>query len=161
MFKKVFSLFVVLTLAVLATVQICAKDEKKITKDQVPKPVMAAFEKAYPKAVVKEYEQKTRGKEVFYAIEFVDGSVTREIKYKADGTVAGMEEEIAPKDLPEAVTKAIAAKYAGATIKSAEKEISDGATTYEVTLDVKGKEQEVKFSDKGEVIPKAEKHTKG
>ena len=156
MFKKVFSLCIVLTLAVLATVQICAKDEKKITKDQVPKPVMAAFEKAYPKAVVKEYEQKTRGKEVFYAIEFVDGTVTREIKYKADGTVVGMEEQIAVKDLPEAVTKAIASKYAGATIKSAEKETRDGVTTYEVTLDVKGKEQEVKFSDKGEVIPKKE-----
>lgn len=157
MFKKVVSVFVVALLAVVLGVAVCAKDKKepsKVTKDQVPKAVIAPFEKAYPKATVKEYEQKTKDKEIWYEIEYTEGAVTREIKYKADGTLVGTEEDIAVKDLPEAVSKTFAAKYPGVKMEGAEKAIRGDAVAYEVAFTEKGKKQEVKFSDKGEVIPR-------
>ena len=160
MVKKVVSIGVISLFAILVGFMVFSedkeKDKTKITKAQVPKAVIAAFEKAYPKATVKEYEQKTKDKEIWYEIEYTDGAVTREVKYKADGTLVGTEEDIAVKDLPEAVSKAIASKYPGATITGAEKETRDGAVKYEVELQVKGKKQEVKLTDKGEVIPRAE-----
>jgi hypothetical protein len=39
---------------------------------------------------------------------------------------------------------------------AAEKETRDGATLYDVTLKIEGKEQEVKFDEKGAVIPDTE-----
>lgn len=156
MLKKVVVITTLSLIALVLGIQVCAKEGKKIKKDQVPKAVIAAFEKAFPKATVKEYEQKTKDTEVWYEIECAEGGVTREVKYKADGTLVGTEEDIAVKDLPEAVSKAIASKYPDAKIKDAEKENRGGVTSYEVTLTIKGQEQEVKFSEKGEVIPKME-----
>jgi hypothetical protein len=156
MIKRFVGWFIVSLLVVLVGTQVFAEEGKKVTKDQVPKAVIVAFEKAYPKATVKEYEQKAKGKEIWYEIEYTDGAVTREVKYKADGTLVGTEEDIAVKDLPDVVSKAFAAKYPGVKMEVAEKATQGDVVTYEVSFKVKGKEQEVKFSDKGEVIPKKE-----
>ncbi len=158
MLKKVVSILAIALLAVTVSVAVCAegkKEETKITKDKVPQPVLSAFEKVYPKVTVKEYEQKTKEGKVWYSIEFTDGAVTKEAKYMADGTLVGTEEDISAKDLPKAVSKAVAAKYAGAKIFKIEKETRNDAVQYEIKLKVDGKRQEVKFNDKGEVIPKA------
>ena len=156
MFKRVITICIVSLITALVGALVFARDNKKITKVQVPKAVIAAFEKAYPKATVKEYEQNVKDKDVWYEIEYTDGAMTQEVKYTADGKLVGTSEDISPKDLPDAVSKAIVSKYMGAKIVGAEKEVRGEVVMYDVTLDIKGKPQEVKFSDKGEVIPKTE-----
>ena len=161
MSKKAVSIFIVALLAVVIGVAAFAKDKekdkKKLTKEQVPKAVITAFEKAYPKVTVKEYEEKTKEAKVFYEIEFTEGMATHEVKYTADGTLVSTEEDIPPKGLPEAVTKAIEKKYPDAKITKVEKETKGEKVKYEVTLTVKGKEMEVKFNDKGEELAKEKK----
>jgi len=157
--KKVVSIFAVALLAVVVGVTVCAHDkkyEKTIAKDQVPQPVIAAFEKAYPNVTVKEYDQMTKEGKVWYSIEYVDGTVTKEVKYMADGTLVGSKEDVSAKDLPEAVSNAIAAKYPGATIVKAETEVHNGVVLYHVKLDVKGEHQKVTFTDKGEIVKRTE-----
>lgn len=157
MFKKVVSSFVVALLAVAVGVMVYAHDKKEVktvAKDQVPMSVIAAFEKAYPNVTVTEYEQKTRGEKVWYSIVFVDGTITKEVRYQADGTLWGTTEDIVAKDLPEAVRDTISAKYPGAEIVKAETEVRNGIVLYEVKLKVKGEHQDVKLSDKGEIIQK-------
>ncbi len=159
MVKKVAVTFVVALLAVFIGVAACAKDkkyEKKITKDQVPQSVITAFEKAYPNVTVTGYEQRTREDKVWYSIEYLDGTITKQVRYAPDGTLLGSREDITAKDLPEAVSKAISEHYPGATVLKAETEVHNGIVQYEVKLDVKGEHQEVTFTDKGEIVKRSE-----
>ena len=117
--RRWFRSSVVALLALVVGVMVCAddkKEEKKITKDQVPMSVITAFEKAYPNATVNEYTQKTRGEKVWYSIEFVDGGITKEVKYAADGTLHGSRSDVVARDLPEAVRKYHRRKVPGAEI---------------------------------------------
>jgi hypothetical protein len=157
MFKKVVSIFVVALLALVVGVMVCAndkKEEKKVTKDQVPASVITAFEKAYPNAMVNEYTQKTWDEKVWYSIEFVDGGITKEVKYSADGVLRASRSDVVAKDLPEAVRNTIAAKYPGADIVKAETEVRNGIVLYDVKLKVKGEHQNLKLNDKGEIVKK-------
>jgi hypothetical protein len=157
MVKKVISMVAVALFATVVGVALCAhdkKEEKKVTKDQVPASVISAFEKAYPTAMVNEYEQKTVGEKVWYSIEFVDGGITKEVKYGADGTLMESKSDLVAKDLPEAVRSAIDAKYPGAEIVKAETEVRNGIVLYDVKLKVKGEHEKVKFNDKGEIVKK-------
>ena len=66
---------------------------------------------------------------------------------------ARADEEPIPLDkLPAAVTKAVKAKFPGATLKEAAKEVEDGVTTYEVSLDDKGTAVDVVLKPDGEVV---------
>lgn len=154
MFKRIITAGIVSLLVTLVGVQVFAHRGKAATRDQVPPAVIAAFEHAYPKVAVKKYERITWHKKVWYEIEYMEGSVKHEVKYTAKGKLVGTEEAIALKDLPEAVTKAVAAKYSGAKVLRAEKETRDGVVRYEVKLQTKGKKKEVHISEKGEVIKK-------
>ena len=91
-----------------------------------------------------------------FAGEFNDGGAIKEEKYSADGTLAGSEEKIEAKDLPEAVAKALSASAPGVKIVKAEKESRGQAVTYEVKLEEKGKFHEMKFDENGAVIKKCE-----
>ncbi len=164
MLKKAVSLATAVAFVVLASVAVCAhekKNVKKLTKEEVPKPVIAAFEKAHPQAAVKEYEQKSWQDKVWYEVEFKDGGAVKEEKYSADGTLSGSEEKIDAKDLPEAVTKAISGSAPGAKIVKAEKETHGQAVTYEIKLEEKGKFREMKFDEKGVAVKKCETMKKG
>lgn len=157
MFKKVVSMFVVALFASVMGMALYAGDQKemkKVTKDQVPMSVISAFEKAYPGATVNEYAQMTKGEKVWYSIEFVVGGITKEVRYKADGTLVRARENVIAKDLPEAVRNTITEKYPGAEIVKAETEVRNGIVLYEVKLKVKGEHQDVTLNDKGDIIKK-------
>jgi uncharacterized membrane protein YkoI len=62
------------------------------------------------------------------------------------------EAEIAVKELPKAVVEAVKAKFPGATIKEAEKEVEDGQTIYEVELSDKGAKVEVELKADGTIV---------
>jgi uncharacterized membrane protein YkoI len=136
---------------VLLTMAISA-EEKTLKKADVPAAVIAAFEKAYPKATVKDYSMEQSHGKTFYEIESVDGSVKRDLEYSAQGDLLEVEEELKPSDLPQEVSLAVAKKYAGGTIESAEKKIKDGTTVYEVKMIQDKAKIEVLVNPQGEII---------
>ena len=75
-----------------------AAQEKKITARQVPAPVMSAFKTAYPKATIRGYAQEKENGKLFYEIESREGTMSRDVLYNPDGTVAEVEESISTSD---------------------------------------------------------------
>ena len=126
--------------------------EKKLTEQQVPKPVLEAFHKAFPQAADVKFEVESKGGKPVYEVEFNDQGVEREASYSASGGLLETEEQIKPEALPAAVTEAIKKAHPQATVVEAEKilksdgsligfevEIKDGGKTLEIHLDHTGK----------------------
>jgi len=129
-----------------------AGEEKKLTEQHVPKPVLEAFHKAYPQAADIKYEEEKEAGKTVYEVEFKDQGVKREASYAAEGTLVETEESIKPDELPAAVTEALKKAHPHATVKEAEKlmkpdgsvhgyevEIKDGKKELEIHLDAAGK----------------------
>jgi hypothetical protein len=114
--------------------------DKKITKKDVPVAVLKAFTDAYPKAKVIAYAKEIEKGETFYELETVDGSLRRDLLYKADGTVAEVEEILAPKTLPAAIAKTIMTEMPKAKIISGEKTTRGTDVWFEVVV-ASGKEK--------------------
>jgi uncharacterized membrane protein YkoI len=105
----------VVGLVILATVS--RADDKKIALDKVPKEVMDSVKARFPGAEVTSVEKETEDGEVVYDFELKHEGRKYEMDIKADGTITEIEKEVAAKDVPEAVTNALKAKYPNATIK--------------------------------------------
>ncbi len=144
-------LLVVSLIAAAAFAPAIAK-EKKDAKVDVPQAVYDAFTKAYPNAkITGSGKEKKDGKTVF-EIESKDGSVTRDLLYKDDGTLVEIEEKIPPTSLPLGVLQGIKAKYpTGETVKA--ERISRGETTeYELRLKQDSDYYELTVSSAGKII---------
>ena len=81
--------------------------EKELKKDQVPKAVIAAFEKAYPNAKELEFEEETFEGKTAYEVEYKKDGKEYEFLYSAEGMLLQKEEEIDVKTLPDPVIQAI------------------------------------------------------
>jgi hypothetical protein len=127
--------------------------EKTIKRSQVPGPVIAAFEKAYPKATMKGFTEEQENGKTFYEIESIAGSTSRDILYSADGAVVEMEEGLKLNELPDVVVNAVKATYPGGVIKSAEKLTKGETTLFEVAVVVGKKKIEVQVDPQGTIIP--------
>jgi hypothetical protein len=114
-------------------VQATAKEEK-ITKKDVPASVLSAFQKAYPNAKVKGYSTETENGKTTFEVESMQGKMTLDVEYLPDGTATEIEEGVAAKDLPSAVTDAVKAKYAKGKIAKAEKKTVGTVVTYELKV---------------------------
>ncbi len=147
MHKKVLFVCIVFIAALFLAVSLNAG---KIQKSEVPSAVLAAFEKAFPTAVVKAYSSEMNKGKINFEIESVDGKNTRDCLYTADGKLIEMEESLQPSDLPEAISKAVSQKYPQGKIKKAERltrgefvgyeiAVVVGNKTVEMTLDARGK----------------------
>lgn len=110
----------VLTLVLLGTaVQADDKDKKeeKIPPDKLPKAVMKAIMGRFPGADITSAEKETEGGKVIFDIELKHKGRNYEMDIKEDGTILEISKEVASKDVPKAITKAVMAKYPKATIK--------------------------------------------
>lgn len=128
--------------------------EKEISKHQVPKAVLEAFEKAYPNAKKVEFEkEKFEGKEA-YEVEYKENGKEYEILYSPEGVILQKEETIDVKELPESIVQAISKAHPKATIKEAEKIMKpDGTVTgYEVELKSEGKELKLELDTNGNFL---------
>jgi hypothetical protein len=109
-------------------------EEQSIKRDKVPKPVLAAFEKAYPKAHVKGYSmEKDNGKTV-YEIESMDGDLHRDVSYDEDGTVVSVEESLPFAQLPKTVRDAVSKDYPNAKVTRSERILKDEKILFEIGL---------------------------
>ena len=108
--------------------------EKKISEEELPTAVRATFEKSYPHAKIQGVSQEVeKGKKV-YEIESMDGTVRRDLLFKADGSIVEIEEELAAGDLPAAVKATIQKKYPSEKVEKAEKITKGSIEEYELHL---------------------------
>lgn len=130
-------------------------DERELDRDEVPKAVLDAFEKAHPNAKEVEFEKETFiGKEA-YEVEYQIDGKEYEFLYGADGVLLQQEEEIDVSVLPEAIVNAIKKAHPKAKIMEAEKLLKpDGMLIgYEVEIDMpKGKKAELELDVNGNIL---------
>lgn len=128
--------------------------EKDLRKDQVPKPVVEAFEKAYPNAKKVEFEEETFEGKTVYEVEYKENRKEYDLLYDADGTLLRKEEEIDVQTLPEPIRQAVTKAYPKAKIKEAEKLMKpDGTVTgYEVEIKEGRKEFELELDTDGQIL---------
>jgi len=104
----------ILTLSVRA-------DEETIPLDKVPKAVLAAVKKRFPKAeIVEASKDVTEDKKTIYEIEVKEGSKTTTATLTPEGVLVQIEMEIEFKDLPKAVREMLDKKYPKADIEDVE-----------------------------------------
>jgi hypothetical protein len=132
-------------------------DEKKITRKEVPAAVLAAFDKAYPKAKVVGYSQEMEEGKVAYEVESREGNMTRDVLYYADGSVIVVEETMSPADLPEPVQAAIQNISPAGKIEIAEILKRGSTVQYEVLMKDGTKEFELIFDPSGKLVKREDK----
>ena len=128
--------------------------EKKISKKDVPVAVLKAFTSAYPNAKVHSYAKETEKGETFYELETTDSKAKRDLLFKADGTIAEVEEMLTKENIPETVSKTLSAEFPKGKILGVEKTTKGTDVTYEARI-MNGKEKlEVVMSGDGKVQKK-------
>jgi uncharacterized membrane protein YkoI len=90
---------------------------EKVSPDKLPKAVADAIKARFPKGEITSAEKELEDGKVVYDIELKSEGKKYEMDIKEDGTVIEIEKEVALKDVPEAVKKAVAEKHAKSTIK--------------------------------------------
>lgn len=134
--------------------------EKEIAAKDLPKAIRSTLDAKYPKAEIQKAEEITEGDKPKYEVILVTADKKRlEVELDAAGKVIeetelkveDSEEEIALDKLPEAVVKAVKAKFPKGKLVSAEKAVEDGVTTYEVSLKDGEHDVSVKLSAAGKI----------
>ena len=129
-----------------------AAQEKKVTEKQVPVAVIAAFKTAYPNATIRGYAQEKEHGKLFYEIESREGTMSRDVLYNPDGTVAEVEESMPATDLPADAQQAIRQKYPKAVISLAEKTTVGDKVSYEVSARQGKRRITMEFDANGKVL---------
>lgn len=144
-----------IALALLAAFTLTAGDSKPVAKKDLPAPVLAAFQKAYPTAKLKACSSEQKDGKTCYELESKDGKTDRDLIYAADGSVMEIEEGLSAGSLPETVKKAVAEQYPKAAIKKAEKLTKGSEVSYEIVVKDGKKKMELVFDAEGKLKVKA------
>ena len=144
-----------IAIALLAATALFAGDSKPLTKKDLPTPVLAAFQKAYPLAKLKACSSEKKDGKTCYELESMDGKTERDLIYAEDGSVMEMEEGIDLANLPEAVKQGVSEKYPKAMIKKAEKLTKGSDVTFEVVIKDGKRKMELAFDAQGRLKAKA------
>lgn len=151
--KAQFWITTILTIFLIA-LGVANANAKEVSKDQVPKAVLEAFEKAYPNAEEIEFEKEMVEGKVVYEVEYKENGKEFEITYDADGVILQIEETLDVKALPEPIIQAISKAYPKATIEDAERVINPDGTVaaYEVGIKAEGKKLELELDASGKIL---------
>ncbi|MBI3726489.1 PepSY-like domain-containing protein [bacterium] len=146
--------------------RIAVGGEEKVKEADVPRCVVDAVKKKYPKATVKGYSKETDDKEkkTIYEASIEDGTRRIDIDLSAEGRILVEEETIKAEDAPEKVRKALAAsKYAKFDVKKCEKitkEEKEETAVYEYVFQSSDSKWEVVFDKDGKIAKEEEKKLK-
>ena len=151
------SLFVIVTFAFAIEAN---AQEKKLTKKDIPQAVISAFEKAYPNATVKGYSIEKENKKTTYEVESMQGKMTLDVSYLADGTAVEVEEGVAAKDLPGPVMDAVKAKFPDGKIVKAEKKTAAKVVTYEMRIKTGKTHAGIEVDPAGKIVTEPEAEEK-
>ncbi len=129
--------------------------ELTVPLDKVPKAVMDAVKAKYPGAKLLGASTEKEGDKTVYEISLRFKDHHHDVTLEPEGKIVSIEREIAAKDLPAVVTKALSAKYPKATWKRVEElTTGDGTLTgYEVLVVSGAKDTvEVVLDPQGRII---------
>ena len=157
MSRSIGSLTIVLVLAGAIVTSSSPAQEQNIQKKDVPKPILEAFQKAYPKATIKGYSKETDQGTVMYEVESVEGKVHRDITYTADGSLVSIEESLPFSDLPQPVRDTIAREYPKAKISMCERVMNGSTTQFEMVIATGKQKYELVLNADGTVAKKEKK----
>ncbi len=151
------SLSAVVSLALLATTSLADEKAGKIAPDKLPQKIKDSIKDRFPGAEVTSAEKENEKGKVMYDIELKHEGRKYEMDIKEDGTIVEIEKEIAAKDVPDAITKAVKKKFPTSTIKEV---MEVNAVTgkeekpihYEVAIETDGKKKEVIVSLDGKMV---------
>ena len=118
----------------------------------LPAAVLDAFKTAYPKAVIKGTSKEKEKGVTYYEVESIDGTLSRDLLYTADGKAAEIEEAVAPESLPAAVQQALTKAYPGCNILKAEALTKGTQKMFELRIRVNDKKQGVTIDPSGKII---------
>jgi hypothetical protein len=151
--------------AVLVLAAAARSDEEQLSLDKVPKPVLEAAKKRFPKAEVKGASKEGEGDKLVYEVTLKQDGKNIDVTITPAGKITLIEKEVAFKDLPKAVAETFNKKYPKATYSIIEEviKVEDGKETLEyyeahlTTADKKVMEAEVlpdgKLKGESEVKP--------
>ena len=144
-----------LTLAAGAQAQ-----EKKLSKKDIPAPVLAAFHKAYPKATIRAAAEEKKDGKITFEIESLDGKTARDLQYEADGTVVEIEETIAITEIPEAAKAAVTGKHPKGKIVKAEKVTKGSEVSYDIEIKTRKGKVSMDMDASGKVLKESKEKDK-
>jgi uncharacterized membrane protein YkoI len=148
-------------------------DEEKVPLDKVPKAVLEAAKKRFPKAEVVGASKETADGKTVYEVELKEAGKTIDVTLTPEGVITTIEQQIDAKDLPKPVAEALEKKYPKATYKLVEavyavkdgKEALDFYEAVLVTADKKEIEVQVladgKIKNEEEKKPEKKEEKKG
>lgn len=122
------------------------EDGESLSWAQLPQAVQKVLEGRLGGAQPDELESESEDGVVVYEAEYEENGIKRAVKLSENGDVLELEEEVASSNLPAAVLAKLKKKYPGAGIQESEVVVQ---TFYEVTLEVDGKEHEIKLLANG------------
>lgn len=105
-----------------------------IERADVPKDIIATFEKKYPKAKVTGYTKSVDEGKTMYGITSIDGKIERHAMFNPNGMLVVTKESIQYADLPAPVRNAITKEYPKGTAKKNERVVKGERTTYEIVF---------------------------
>lgn len=147
----------VLAALVLGLTAATVAGERQIERKDVPAAVLTAFAGAYPKAEIKGYSTEEDKGLTVYEIESVEGLVTRDVTYAADGTLVSLEETLDTSALPRKVKAALNKAFPKSKVLKAEKMTKGTAVTYEFQIELNGQKTEVVFDPQGNELERETK----
>jgi len=157
--KRTQSLMPLLVLAalVLGVTAAPLAGERQIERKDVPAAVLAAFAGAFPKAEIKGYSTEEENGQTVYEIESVEGLVTRDVTYTADGAVVSLEETLDTSALPRGVKSALKKTFPKGKVLKAERITKGTVVTYEFQIELNGQKTEVVFDPQGNELERETK----
>jgi hypothetical protein len=164
--RKIRAMVACVGLAGLLVVSGARAGEESIPLDKLPKAVVAAVKKRFPKAEMTEAAKETEGDKTEYEVTLKDGATKMDVMLTPEGKITLIEKTIAVKELPKAVAEAVSKKYPKSTIKTAEEvtKVTDDKEAldyYEVLVGTSmEKNYELKIGADG-TIKETEEKTKG
>lgn len=138
--------------AVVGLAGVRADDEEKVPLDKLPKAVVEAVQKRFPKVEMKGASKEKDGDKVVYEVTLKKDGKNIDVTVTEAGAINLIEQELDFKDLPKVVAKTFEEKYPKAKYEIVESvtKVTDGKEAleyYEAKLVVDGKTWEV------EVLP--------
>jgi Putative beta-lactamase-inhibitor-like, PepSY-like len=126
--------------------------EQEISCEAVPAAVRAAFERAYPKAIIRACAAEPEKSKTAFEITSMEGKTGRDVLFYPDGRLIVIKETIAFSNIPEAVRKAVHKKYPRAPITLSERIMRANATHYEFRVKQNGEPEQVVFDSRGNEV---------
>lgn len=150
-------LFAIAVLTLTVAVETARADESKVPLGDVPKAGLEAVKTMFPNAEITGAAKETEHDKTVYEVTLKQLGRTIDVTVGTDGKIQVVEKEIAEKDLPAKVRRALDAKYPKATYKIVEQVdvVKDGKATLDffetLIATAQGESLEVQIAPDGKI----------